>query len=54
MNAGRVEGSGVAMGGLCLTISSACVHVCVCACLFPPLGNIVLLYVDECGTGLAV
>lgn len=29
VNAGFVEGLGVAMGGLCLTISSACVSVCV-------------------------
>lgn len=56
MNAGCVEGSRVAMGGLCLMISSAFVHLCVsvCVCLLLPLGNTVLLYVDECGTGLAI
>lgn len=58
MNAGCAEGSRVAMGGPCLMISSAFVYlnasVSVCACLLLALGNTVLLYVDECGTGLAI
>ena len=33
MNAGCIAGFGVAMGGLHLKISSACVYKCVCVCM---------------------